>query len=232
MANRLDSIKAIFFDVDNTLLDFTACSKTAMELAIKDFGYDSLPELYPTFRRINDALWVKIEKQEMTRTEQKNIRWKLIFGELGLSLDGKEFEKAYHRHFDSIGILIDGAKEILGYLHGRFPLYIASNADFEVQKIRLKNAGLLDYFEDIFTSERMGTPKPSGAFFENCFSFLPNISPSEVLFVGDSLEADMVGGIGFGLITCWFNFPKRAIPTDIHPDFIIDNLSDIKNMFL
>ncbi len=229
MENRL--IKAVLFDIDNTLLNFTACSKTAMEQAIKEYGYDSLPELYPTFRRINDALWTKIERHELTRAEHKKIRWKMIFGELNLDLNGQEFEATYHKYFDSIGIKIDGAEDILEYLYGKYPLYIASNADQAIQVCRLENAGLIKYFEDVFTSERVGAMKPNKGFFEGCFKLLPEgLKPEEVLFVGDSLEADMTGGINYGLKTCWFNFPKRDIPIDLKPDYIIDDLAELKKI--
>ena len=49
--------KAGFLDIDNTLLDFDACSEEAIRLGFEERGLRWEHGLYATFRRVNDALW-------------------------------------------------------------------------------------------------------------------------------------------------------------------------------
>ena len=101
---------------------------------------------------------------------------------------------------------VEGAKEMLAYLSGKYSLYVASNGYSVKQRERLKKAGMFDYFTDMFVSEETGTQKPQKEFFDYCFARMEkDLKPEEVMIIGDGLTSDMAGGNNAGIRTCWFN---------------------------
>ena len=108
----------------------------------------------------------------------------------------KYFLKYLSRSFSTV----EGAHDILKYLSGKYLLSAASNGPQFEQDNRLKNAGIYDYFQSVFTSEAVGYPKPKKEFFMICLEKMGNLLPSETIMVGDSLNADIVGGMGFTAI--------------------------------
>ena len=48
--------------------------------------------------------------------------------------------------------------------------------------------------------------------------------------VGDSLSADIQGGINFGIDTCWVNLKKDAPNDKIKPKYVVTKLEEICNI--
>ena len=63
---------------------------------------------------------------------------------------------------------MDGAKELLEYLFGKYKIYAATNAIYHQQINRLTKAGIIKYFDNVFVSEKIGYQKPTKAFFDCC----------------------------------------------------------------
>ena len=53
-----------------------------------------------------------------------------------------------------------------------------------------------------------------------------------MLVIGDSLKADIQGGINAGLATCWCNFTGAENTAGVQPDFVIDNLSQLMQIVM
>ncbi len=224
-------IKAIFFDVDNTLLDFAGCVKYSMRSGLEARGVEFEESMLKTFKEINDELWERVEKGTLSREGLSEIRWNLVFEKLGIDLDGVEFEEYFKDCLNESAIEVEGAMELLRYLQPKYRLYVASNGPYERQKRRLEKAGMYDYFEKIFVSGAVGFFKPNPEFFEVCFKSIGDIHPSESVIIGDSITADICGGINAGMGTCWLNVNGAQPPKDIKPDYIIKNLREAKKFF-
>lgn len=223
--------KAIFFDVDGTLLDFAAYSRHFLERACTRRGLPFSDELVRNFTEINDRLWKDIEKGALTRDELHRIRFKLVFEAAGIKCDRPDLVEAEFRKeiFDSAETF-DGAREALDYLSKRYPLYVASNAQPEQQTARLEKAGLLGYFDGIFASGEIGADKPSREFWDKVFSRLGGVKPCETVLVGDSITADIAGGNDYGIKTCWFNNGGQC--KEEYPcDYEIRDLREITKLF-
>ena len=79
---------------------------------------------------------------------------------------------------------------------------------------------------DLFISEELGCQKPKKEFFDVVFSKL-QIPASKALVIGDSLTSDIIGGIQYGIDTCWFN-PKKAVNTMLQkPTYEIKQLNEL-----
>ena len=227
---KFNNIKAVFIDIDNTLLDFNKSAKQSIE---KSFSQHNLPfsdNVFEIFLKTNKGLWQRIERGEYTREQLHKERWNMILRQLGLDYDGVKIEQAFLDNLYTCAILIDGGLEIVRYLSKRYYLVSASNAPHDQQLNRLEISGIKPYLRNIFTSESLKADKPNKEFFDKCFGFLPNILPSECVFIGDSLTADIAGGKNYGMKTIWYNHNKEGLPQEKIYDFTINSLKEIENI--
>lgn len=222
-------IKIILIDVDNTLLDFNKCAGYAMRAACKKMGVEFFEGMTAVFHEINNRLWLGIEKGEITKAQLHRNRWRLIFERLGIDCDGVSFEKIFREYLVESAEPVEGAGELLKYLSGKYRVFTASNAFYDQQVSRLTRAGMLEYIEGMFISEKIGYEKPSKEFFDECFLQLGNPPKEEVIIIGDSLTADIGGGASYGIKTCWYNPDRKPKPEDYAIDYTVQRLCDITN---
>lgn len=222
-------IKAVLIDIDNTLLDFNASAKQAMRLAFEKAGLPFDESVLPTFIRINDGLWRKIENKLMTREELHANRWNIILAALGIDYDGTRIEKDFLSNLDFCAVPVDGALDILEYLSEKYYLCTASNAPREQQYKRMKVSGIDRHIQKAFISQEIGADKPSKEFFDGCFRAMHGITPRETVIIGDSLSADIGGGKEYGLKTVWCNFYGKQDPLQL-ADYTVSALSEIKSI--
>ncbi len=223
-------IKAVLIDIDNTLLDFHKCSREAMCLAADDYGIVFPENYFEIFTEINNSLWAKIERGKLDRQGLFKIRWNMIFEKMGINADGVAFEERFREYIKKCAIPVEGANEILEYLSGKYYVCVASNSELAQQEKRLKKAGMMPFIRKIFTSEEIGYAKPSAGFFEACKKELSSFEKDEIILIGDSVTADINGAKAYGFRTCWFNFDKKADAECAAADFIVDELTEIRNI--
>ena len=223
-------MKLILIDIDNTLLDFDLSAEAAMITAFGQCGLTYAPPMYKIFSEINNQLWHRVEAGTLTKDGLYEIRWRLILQKLKISADCQRLENCFLSALAESAVPMAGAKDLLKYLAPKYMVIAASNSVQERQLYRLKNSGLLPYLDDVYTSERVGCEKPSPEFFAGCLRDFGNIAKNEVLLVGDSLTADMAGGIEYGIKTCWFNPKGKPLPEDMAVDYQVKTLAEIKNI--
>lgn len=220
-------IKYILFDVDDTLLDFGKAEAAAIRKTFERIGIPVTEELIRRYSEINAQQWARFEKGEITREKLLTERFDILFSELGINVPS-EMAQASYEYLLGIGhYFVDGAEELLEALKDKYELYIVSNGNASVQDRRLKSAGIIPYFKDIFISERVGFNKPSAEFFEACFKRIPGFEKDKAVIVGDRLSSDILGGINAGVKTCWFNPRGDAPDPDIPADYEIKHLSEL-----
>ena len=229
-------LKVILFDVDNTLLSFDEYVKESMKNGFEKFKIGIYEEgMFPIFNQVNSGLWQTLEKGEIDFKELQKKRWNMIFERLGIIADGEAFEKYFRECLFESAIPINGAIELLQYLCKKYTLCVASNGPYLQQVNRLKIGGMLPYFSDLFISEEIGSSKPSESFFNACIDRLnlkseEKILPCEIMIIGDSLSSDMSGGIRSGMQTCFYNPDKRPIPLEMHLNYQVTSLKELKNI--
>lgn len=230
---KMAGMKAVFIDIDNTLLSFTKFVKESMKSGFDKFGLKPYTEdMFPVFEEINNRLWRQIERGELNLPELEKIRWNMIFEALGIDFDGVEFERYFKEQLFISAIPLPNAKEMLQYLSAKYVLCAASNGPYEQQLNRLRLAGMYDYFQYYFISEKVGADKPAKEFFDYCFdemrtTGMTELLPEETMMIGDSLSSDMAGGLQYGMKTCFFapNGVKNRAVSAI--DYVISDLLEI-----
>ncbi len=223
-------IKAILIDIDNTLLDFTKSANKAIERCFIKYGLPYGKHVCTTFNEINEELWKQIERKELTKQEMYSLRWTRILNSLSIDFDGLKMEQVFRSTLSGIAEPVDNAYSLLQYLCKKYPLYAASNSSYEHQRMRMTQADMLKYFDKMFVSETVGALKPAKEFFDVCLKEIGNVSPEEVIMIGDSLTADILGGHNYGLKTIWFNPEENEIPNSPHPDYTVKSLLEIKEI--
>ncbi len=220
-------IKAVLVDVDNTLLDFNESAKLAMKMSFERFNLPFTEAVHPTFIKINDGLWLQIEKGTLTRERLHATRWNLILQELGIDYDGTIIEKDFLENLNVCAVPVKGAMEVLEYLSQKYYLCVASNAPHAQSKQRMKISGIDKFIKQAFISQEMGANKPAKEFFDRCFERAPHVKPEQTVIIGDSLTADIGGGKAYGLQTVWYNFYGAPSRPDI-ADAEVKNMIEIK----
>jgi 2-haloacid dehalogenase len=223
----LKKYQTLLFDIDNTLLDFSAAEKVALHRLFEGQNFPLTPEVKARYKTINQGLWTAFEEGKIDRDEVMNTRFSILFKEYGLEVDGVLLEKTYHSYLKEGHQLINGALELIKDLQNQYDLYIVTNGDSETQYKRLHDSGLYPLFKDIFVSEDTGYQKPMKEYFDYVFERIPNLSVENTLIIGDSLSADIKGGQIAGIDTCWFN--PEMIPTnpEMIPTYQIQKLDEL-----
>ncbi len=225
----MDKITTVFLDVDNTLIDFNKSATKAMKDTFSHFSLPFSDDYVPVFFNVNDRLWEAVERNELTMTELHATRWKTIFEETHTDFNGVAFEQEFISQLSFSAIEVEGARDLLEYLSKKYTLCVASNTSLALrQNKRLESLDFLKYFTHRFYSSEIGASKPSPEFFTSALNTLGNIPKDEIVFIGDSLSADIKGAEHFGIASIWFNI-NSIEPTSITPKITVTSLSEIKN---
>lgn len=222
-------IRAILWDVDDTLLAFPPAEAAALRLALTGCGLpEPTPEQTARYSAENEACWKALERGELTRAALRVRRFERF-----LSAEGYPAALApgvaarYEAELAGQVFFVPGALELLRALRGRLPQYAASNGTRRVQLGRLTRAGLLELLDGVFLSETLGAEKPDPAFFDAVCAALPGLARREILMVGDSLSSDVPGGVRSGLVTCWYNPSGKPLTGPVRPEFEIRSLAEL-----
>lgn len=221
-------IKAILFDIDGTLLDFSAAERCAIEKAFSKFGLGEFsPEKAQKYSEINLRHWEMLERGEITKNEVLLLRFAEFLKYLNCdSAAPNEVNNYYESIIADKVAFIENAPEICNDLAKDYDLYCVTNGSLTAQTKRLKNSGLDKYFKQIFISDEIGFEKPSIQFFEPVLKAVHR-EKSEIMIIGDSLTSDMNGGNNAGIKCCFYNPQGKAVEGNIKIDYEIKSLGEI-----
>lgn len=193
--------KHLFFDLDNTLWDFSRNSQQALLQTFRFFGLNeaAFSLFYKSYVRNNDQLWEAYRNGQISKEQLSAQRFALTFTEIGIhDVDDVQFNKIYLEFMPQQTHLCPGALEVVEKLSLHHKLHIITNGFSEVQYKKLENSGLSKYFSGIFISEEIKAPKPSVEIFVYALKN-SNARKDESLMIGDSWEVDIVGAMQVGI---------------------------------
>lgn len=217
----------LFFDLDNTLLDFSWAEEQALRRTYQAEGAPLSDAMYARYHAINALWWQRHERGEVARDTLLLARHRQFIEEYALPCDPVRCEALYR---ESLGIghrFMPHAEQALAFLKPRCRLFLATNGVAATQYARLNSAGILSCFEGVFISEELGANKPMPEFFARCFSRISGFRREDAAIVGDSLTSDIRGGINAGIRTIWYNPHGEPCRADIQPDLEIRDLLEL-----
>lgn len=171
-------------------------------------------------------------RQKDLREYPNRKRFEIFMEKTGLKGDDGLLEKFVHSHMESLsGAMVypEHHTEVLLYLKEKgYRLSVVSNFDHAPTARKLLGGfGIADFFEHIVISEEVGWRKPHRKIFEVALSTLGE-NASDVLFIGDNPEADIMGSSDCGIDSVWVK-RKEQLP-QAEPNFIIKDLQDLKEI--
>ncbi|OUR95624.1 noncanonical pyrimidine nucleotidase, YjjG family [Halobacteriovorax marinus] len=222
--------KSLFIDLDNTLLRFSETEVFAFDKLMELHSLNH-PDSFKIYKRCNKALWDKVELGETTPQELKIQRFVDFSKEINLKVEAQLLSDQYEDFLGEGIFPLEGAFELIKDLAKEYELICTTNGLSIVQHKRLKKSKLVESFTHVIVSEEEGFSKPDKRFFSVALSKSMTSDPSEVLVIGDSLSADIVGGINAGHDTCWLNEAK-ASSGEVGPTFTVSTLAEIGKILL
>jgi 2-haloacid dehalogenase len=219
----------LFWDLDDTLLDFKKCEKNALLKSFAKYGRSVGEDVVSLYSKINESYWKRLELGEVTRQELLVGRFRTLFDTLLIrELDPVQFRLTYNEELSASAFLFEDAWEVVAACRNLgLRQYVVTNGVTDTQKSRMHLSKLEQLMDGLFISEEIGAEKPSAAFFDKVFAMLGEVDRKQVLLIGDSLSSDMKGGKNAGIATCWYNPKKKTADREIPVNYEIRSLSDV-----
>lgn len=216
------SVRAVYFDLDDTLCAYWEASKAGMRRAFESHGPEGFtPEEMiqhwaATFREFSPTLkqtgWYEgyLKAGEPTRTEQM----RLTLLRIGVVDDHRAaaLSHAYMTERDAALRLFSDATEVLDRLRARYPLGLITNGPADIQRQEIATLGIGAYFDNIFIEGEMGEGKPNASVFSRAAAAV-GLEPREILFVGNSFGHDIVPALDAGWRAIWIRRPSDVPPS-------------------
>ena len=220
--------KAIFIDIDDTLLDYIPCCRAAFDAAmeslsgeaglsvkrsVSDNGLSVEDGLFQLFFEISGRLFSEAKRGLHTIAEVMELYPKEFIATIGYPESAVDpFKHAFRAAWGNTHTLVPGSKETLERLYDKgYRLFAASNSFGHLQRSRLQHAGILHLFEDTYISMDIGYDKPDVRFYREALRRC-GLQPSEVLMIGDSMTTDILGAQAAGIDAIYFNRRNEPLP--------------------
>ncbi len=216
-------IKAVFFDIDDTMYNYTYANQVAMEIlegyCISAFKISS-EDFHATF-----AKGKKIAEDRVGSTcaamHNRLIRYQCMLELWGFPIlpYARTMAELYWKTFIDTMIPEDGLLTFLNDLK-KAGIYIGvgTNMTAYVQYLKLEKLGVDRLIDGLVTSEESGIEKPAKGFFDLCVQ-KSGFKKEECLFIGDDLKNDVGGAKAAGLNSAWYckrkNHPQKQDNTDV-----------------
>lgn len=216
-------IRAVVFDLDNTLIDFTRMKDEAVRAAagaMVDAGLD-LPaeEVVAGIEEVYEEKGIEYQRvfDDFLETELGAIDWKILASGVLAYRRRREAHLVLYPHANMT--LVELAKRGLG-------LGVVSDAPRREAWLRLVALGLHHLFDVVVTFEDTGQRKPHPAPFRRALELL-GAHPKEALMVGDWAERDVVGASQVGMKTVFARYGDVFDTGESGADYEIQDIAEL-----
>ena len=216
-------IKAVVFDLDNTLVDFMAMKNQAIDAAIHAMRDAGLMLSQEEIRKRIDAIYA-----------ERGIEFQNVFDQLLFD----EFSKVDHKILASGIIAYRRAREaaLVPYPHVyltlmelmkmNLKLAVVSDAPGREAWLRLCYLNLHHIFDVVVTFDDTRMRKPNREPFEEALKRL-GVNAEEALMIGDWAERDVVGAAQVGMQTIFARYGDTFGTVISHADYEVDDISQV-----
>lgn len=213
-------IRAIGFDLDNTLFDHTEAAAKAMRRLIqeKNWKYFGDTSIGAEWHRVETLYFSQYAAGIMTLVEHRRARMRVFLDSTDATIKAQELDElwnAYLVHYAKSWVAYPDAHESLTELKASgLKMAVLTNGQQAQQEAKLKAIGLADLFEGCLAIGTVEALKPDPRAFEQLCRLL-ECEPNEVLFVGDDIDIDVRASMNAGLHGIWLNRDRLDTPSDI-----------------
>lgn len=218
-------IKNLIFDVYGTLVSTGNGSIAATAKIFREWDLDeSAAEIYSGWKKIHKE---NIARRKAFKTEEEIFTEDLrrLFAERGIDARAEEkispmIESLYGRR------LFPDVEGSMEQIMRSFRVAIGSTTD-DAPLLDSLRGTVLEGVRQIFTSERLRKYKPEREFYSDILR-LTGWEPEETVFVGDSVEDDVIGPKGIGMKAVLIDRKGITDPDLLKiPDAVIRSLDEL-----
>lgn len=226
---RLQDIRAISFDLDDTLYDNRPVIENAEQWMV-----DYMRDHYLASAMYDRAWWqrLKHELQHADPSLHDDVsRCRLLMLQTGLQRGGMPIAEAEQQarqvfaqflEIRSQVVVPQASLEVLKRLSRHFPLVVITNGNVLLERI-----GLDGQFKHVLKAGNGRKMKPAPDMFRLMAARL-QLAPQQILHVGDDVTTDVFGAIRNGYQAAWFNSQGQDWRT-LHtlPHLMLQDIRDL-----
>src|SRR3989344_2150545 len=218
-------IKAVIFDLDNTLIDFMKMKKLACEAAIdamidtgleadKEKAIQALFRLYDRYGYEDATIFQKFLLQLTGK-----INYRILASGI---VAYRKIRAGLLEPYPHVSYTLFKLKE------KKIKLAILSDAPRLKAWIRLAAMKLTNFFDVVVTLEDTNKLKPHRFPFKKALEKL-NVKPEECLMIGDRPERDIKGAKAVGMKTCFARYGNTN-SEKTNADYEINDIKELLNL--
>lgn len=214
--------KWIFFDLDDTLFDFSAASLVSLQklwgesAEIKTI-FDNPDAFIDEYHIHNKRMWELHESGQITADFLKGERFRLT---LSPDRDDEEtrcrmraFNDRYLWLLGECNAPVEGANELLKELSKKYLIGVLTNGFTEVQYRKLRATGLDRYIQRMVISDEIGIQKPDPRLFRYAEQET-GATPETTIMIGDNPDNDIQGALNAGWKAIYFDRKSKPFSSD------------------
>ena len=219
-------IKAIIFDLDNTLLDFMKMKQFAVKAAItamneaglninEDQAYKDIFKLYESKGWENQQVFDDFLIQNFGKVSNKILAAGIV---------------SYRRAREATLLVYPNVnKTLIELIKMGIQLAVVSDAPSREAWMRLYYLNLHHVFDPVLTYDDSGAHKPSPKPFQMALDIL-NVNSDEALMIGDWPDRDVVGASQIGMKTIFARYGDTFGTVDSGADWDVNDIYEVVNI--
>lgn len=226
----ISRIKAITLDLDDTLWPIWPTIENA-EKKLHDWLVEHAPMAAALFsspsalREIRDHMAASRPdlKNDLSSVRRESIRLALYRAGENPLLAEQAFDVFFAERQKVT--LFDDARASLEFLSARLPLVSLSNGNADLALV-----GVAPFFRAAVSAREFGVGKPDPRIFHAAAGAV-DLTPEDVLHVGDDATLDALGALNAGMQAAWINRSDHLWPHELQPTVTVTSLTQLCDLF-
>jgi putative hydrolase of the HAD superfamily len=212
MTSTISPIKAVLFDLDDTLFDHLHSTRQGLLAvceAYPDLQQRSLDVLFADYTRLLDEVHLRVLEGSLTIDEARRERFQRFFllhapETEDLSTVVEHAAMLHRERYQACRQVIAGVIPLLEYLHKQVKIAVVTNNIVVEQVEKLRHLQITHLIDELVTAEETGFIKPDPRIFQVALERL-KCRADEVVMVGDAWRSDILGARQAGIRAIWLN---------------------------
>jgi putative hydrolase of the HAD superfamily len=201
-------IRAVLWDIDDTIFDYASADRTGMQqhFAAEGLprGYGSAEEALLRWQELTRLHWGRFAAGRSTFEEQRRDRIRDFLGSEVSDEDADDWFARHVVHYEAAWALFPDAVPVLDALADGYRHAVLSNSSIRNQDRKLRVLGVRDRFEAVLCAAELGVSKPAPEAFHAACDALA-LPPQDVAYIGDHPDIDARGAVAAGLTGIWLD---------------------------
>lgn len=195
-------IKAVVFDLDNTIYNYDECHIVAMK-QLEEYVCDKYGLNKVDFRKNFELAKDEVKKLlGNTGASHNRMLYMQIFLEKINQSPVEDALELYDIYWSAMLEKMTPFKYVMPLMkqlkHRKIEIGILTDLTAHIQYRKIKKLCITEYIDAIVTSEEVGAEKPSSIAFSRIIQKL-HCNPEEILMIGDSQKKDIDGAVNVGM---------------------------------